>query len=292
MFDAWFANAIAPDGDTTDGCHPDEARALQSYLENQTTVAQAAETITKPVAASQDPDDNVHRLYGLLLDALLELPASTTAPLLDLLRAIEDLPASGPCPGPHERLVTAHGLCWRGLSNFGHFWSDGATVPWYWSESAGRSLPASGNQDMLVTQSVRRTEVEAWMALRGLAGIPLGWGYECVTDALERSQAALDTEVPMACAWLLVAGDQFRKGAQEGESSWALNRKGDLWMREENQKPIMTMERWDFWIRRLKEIANNDAISSRTREAAGQCAIKVYLCDRDGLQSCPSSYRT
>ncbi|KAK8113613.1 FAD binding domain-containing protein [Apiospora sp. TS-2023a] len=275
MSDAWFAYAIAPDGDTTDGCHPEEANALQSYLQGQMTATQAAEAITRPVAASQDPDGDLDRLCGLLGDALMELPAVDMARVLDLIAAIEDLPAPDFSAVPRENLPAESPL-WRGLSGFGHLWSDGAGagVLFHWVEGTGR-VRAGKNEDVYVTQSIRRAQVEAWLVRKGLVGLGIGWGYEIVTDALERSKAALDTEVPMACEWLKILGDRFREGAEEGESSWALERDGDLWKGKAQDKKTMSKERWDFWMQRLKEIADNDAVSSRTREAAKQCLGEV-----------------
>ena len=273
MSDAWFAYAIAPDGDTTDGCHPDEARALQSYLQGQITAAQAAEAITRPIAASQNPNGDLPRLYGLLEDALMELPAPDMARVLELIGAIEDLPDPDFSAVPRENLP-AHGTMWRGLPGFGHQWSDGAGagVLFHWVEGTGR-VRATEKEDVYVTQCIRRAEVEARLVRNGLVGLEISWGYEIVTDALERSKAALDTEVPMACEWLEILGDRFREGADKGESSWALERNGDLWKGEDRRR--MSKERWDFWMQRLKELSDNDGVSLRTREAAKQCLSKV-----------------
>ncbi|KAK7963335.1 hypothetical protein PG988_010309 [Apiospora saccharicola] len=271
MSDAWFEFAIAPDGDTTDGCHPEEAHALKSYLRGHMTAKQAAEAITKPIAACPDPDDDLDRLYGLLENALMELPAQDMTRVLDLIGAIEHLPAP-------DHSTVPHGILWRELPGFGHQWSDGAGagVLFHWVEGTG-SVRVKKNEEAYVSQSIRRAQVEASLVRKGLVGLEISWGYEIVTDALERSKAALDTEVPMACEWLKILGDRFRDGAEKGESSWALERNGDLWKGEgegENKK-TMSKDRWDFWMQRLEEIAGNDAVSARTREAAKQCLSKV-----------------
>ncbi|KAK8064964.1 hypothetical protein PG997_011711 [Apiospora hydei] len=194
---------------------------------------------------SNDPDGDLHRLWGLLADALMELPEPAMNQLLDLISAIENLPAPDLSAVPQENLP-AHGILWRGLPGFGHQWSDESPSLYCWSEGTGRV---------------------------GLAGLETSWGYECVTDALERSKADLNTEVPKACAWLVILGDRFQEDAEKLEGCWALERKGDLWKGEDQKR--MTKERWDFWIQRLKEIADNDAVSSRAREAARQCTSKV-----------------
>jgi hypothetical protein len=49
MSDAWFNEKIAPDGDTEDGCHPDEAQALKYYYHNWTTTTEASQAITRTI---------------------------------------------------------------------------------------------------------------------------------------------------------------------------------------------------------------------------------------------------
>ena len=61
MSDAWFKEKFAPDGVTEDSCHPDEARALQSYLNNQITAQEAAHANIQPLLSSDDPGTNLRR---------------------------------------------------------------------------------------------------------------------------------------------------------------------------------------------------------------------------------------
>ncbi|GJN80795.1 hypothetical protein PLIIFM63780_004325 [Purpureocillium lilacinum] len=93
--------------DLGDGCHPDEGTALGAFLGAKITAQQAAASITAPVLREPDPAAAVHRLMGLLCEALVELGTDHRTQLLDLLEAIQQLP-------PSERID------WPRLPNFGH----------------------------------------------------------------------------------------------------------------------------------------------------------------------------
>ncbi|KAI1339947.1 hypothetical protein F5Y15DRAFT_380968 [Xylariaceae sp. FL0016] len=245
---------VVRDCDPEDAPYPDEMQALEEYLAGNIKPEEAAERITKPTSLSTNPEHDLPRLYGLLQDCLSELSSSATTSLLKLIRAIEALP-----PPDFSRVPKsdrpAHGQLWRGLPGFGHGWADDYPSLEHWLDSGGLSKPAEEREQFLARQ-VRRAEVEARLAQEGLASIPLDWGYERVADALERSQAVLEAEVPMACKWIEYAGDAFREGADKGEESWALRRERDLWTGGERGK--MSVERWKFWVKRLQELESDE----------------------------------
>jgi hypothetical protein len=74
MSSAWYDQAIAPDGNLKDGCRPEEAQALRLYLDNKIEVQEAARLITTQTESSQDPGADLPDLWGVLQDALIELP--------------------------------------------------------------------------------------------------------------------------------------------------------------------------------------------------------------------------
>ncbi|KAI1745289.1 hypothetical protein F4680DRAFT_401695 [Xylaria scruposa] len=267
MSDAWFAQKLAPDGDTTDGCHPDEAQALKVYLSGNSTSSQAAKNITKPISHSSDPNNDLPRLWNLLADALLELPLSAIPSLIALIRAIDALPPPD-FSALSETNRPAHGQLWRGLPGFGHFWADEYPSLRQWLNDGGISKPAA-EREAVIGRSIRRAEVEARLATEGLAGIPMDWGYECVADALEQSLAEVEAEIPVACKWVQIAGQRFREGAERGESSWGLERKRDLWNGEARGQ--MSAERWKFWIRRLRELEADEKVSKMAEDAVREC---------------------
>ncbi|KAI3321819.1 hypothetical protein HD806DRAFT_502029 [Xylariaceae sp. AK1471] len=267
MSEAWFAHQLAPDGNPTDGCHPNEAQALKAYLSGHSTPSQAAEAITNPISHSSDPDDDLPRLWAFLSNALLDLPLPTIPLLIALLRAIEALPPPD-FSALSEASRPAHGQLWRGLPGFGHFWADEYPSLRQWLEDGGFSK-AAVEREAMIARSVRRAEVEARLAQEGLARIPMDWGYERVADALERSHTEVEAEVPAACKWLVMAGERFREGAERGESSWGLEKERDLWNGEARGQ--MTVERWAFWIRRLKELEGDEKSSEVVRDAVRDC---------------------
>jgi hypothetical protein len=97
--------------------------------------------------------------------------------------------------------------------------------------------------------------------------LPLSWGYECISEALEVQDAVWDFEVPAAAVWMKVAGERLREGANKGEKSWALEREGRLW-----KAGPMTMDRWNFWLKRLEEIEQIGKVISTTASEGVQHA--------------------
>ncbi|KAG6362700.1 hypothetical protein INS49_007793 [Diaporthe citri] len=256
MSDGWFSSKLAPDGAVEDGCHPKEAQAMKYYLRQKRTVAEAARAITHPVVTADNPGEDLPRLWGFLMDSLLDLPAEHTDSLLELLKAIENLPepdftAIDGSRRPCEKL-------WRGLPGFGNLWSDS-----YQSGSWRRTAAATNGpaRRALRDTHVRKAEIEARLLTAGLGGIPIDWGYEVVADALESSNALLDFEVPAATRWLVICGQRFRQGAENGEESWALRPhvttssmtpSRDLW--EASSDQVLSLGRWSSWEGRLREL--------------------------------------
>lgn len=258
MYDEWFTFQLMPygDGNTEDGCHPSEAQALDDYLRNKTTAAEAARAITHQITLEDDPYDNLHRLWGLLMDALLQLPAEHIEPLLALLKAIQELPepdfsALAWANRPHKKL-------WEGLPGWGHMWCDMNQAS-AWRDAAAAAKGAE--RDTLRCEHVRKREIEARMVANGIGGFTIDEGYEAVSDALESSNAVLDFEVPAAEKWFDFCSQQFFRGAEVGEESWGLkryNRLGpgdplrDLW--GEPLNGMMNQDRLNLWSERLRQL--------------------------------------
>ncbi|KAI1122960.1 hypothetical protein F5Y10DRAFT_286601 [Nemania abortiva] len=266
MSDAWFAHKLAPDGDTTDGCHPDEAQALKSYLSGSSTSSQAAQAITKPILQSPDPNGDLPRLWSLIADALLELPPPTVLSLIALIRAIEALPPPD-FSSLSEANRPAHGQLWRTLPGFGHLWADDYPSLRQWAYDGVSKTAAE--REATIARFTRRAEVEARLAREGLAGFPMHWGYECVADALEQSSSEAEVEIPVACKWIQIASEKFREGTERRESSWGLERKRDLWDGASNGQ--MSVERWSFWIKRLRELEADENLSGKVRDDVKEC---------------------
>jgi Protein of unknown function (DUF3632) len=280
MSDAWFIEKTAPYGaaqdpcypnedgyyQEEDGCHPHETQALKDYCHKSTSAKEAARAITRPIESSKDPGANLYRLWNLLIDALVELPASQVPALIQLLGAIEQLPEPDLTA---EQKKPVHGALWRELSNFGHMWADEHKQD-HWRRTLSAGDPASRAD--LRAKHVRKAEVEARLAVANVGGIPMGWGYECIADALERRDAVLDLEVPAAAMWIAIAGERLYAGAVNGEESLALERRRDFG----KEAKRMSLERWSFWEKRMEEMLQE---SQATQDAA-----KAALSDMKALR--------
>lgn len=269
MSDAWFTSKIAPNGDTNDnkgGCDPEEAHALKAYLRQETTPIEAAQAITRPIRRTADPEDELHHLWGLVYDAFIELPHVHIASLIALMQAIETLPNPAVIPNdsghPDDRF-------WKESPGFGNLWAD--MYPTYcWRGIVGGTKGERRNE--LRIDHVRRAEVEAKLVDAGLAGITIHWGYEVVADALESTNAIFDFEIPAAIEWLVVCGKRFKEGARRRKQSWGLRKRSreplrDL--REVEDEMVMTLERWEFWKERLRELQVEPAFVKDVRRALG-----------------------
>ncbi|KAI8166263.1 hypothetical protein K4K49_013232 [Colletotrichum sp. SAR 10_70] len=277
MSDNWFSSKLAPDGDIEDGCHPQEAQAMKDYLHQKTNAAEAAQAITNPVATAENPGEDLVRLWGFLMDSLVELPAEHIEALVELLKAIEnlsepDFKALDESKRPSEKL-------WKGLPGFGNLWADS-----YQSGSWRKAATAAKGpeRDVLRDAHVRKAEIEARLVAAEIGAIPIDWGYEVVADALESSNALLDFEVAAAAKWLVICGQRFRKGAEDGEESWALKPhvttstitpSRDLSKASWDQK--LSLERWSWWEGRLRELQGEKGVVQEAATTALGAMSKI-----------------
>lgn len=260
-----------------DGCHPDEAQALQSYLNHNTTPRDAAHAITQPVSSVDDPGESVCRLWGLLQDALLELPATHIPALIKLLRAIEDLPDPKLTSISPEKPPRRAPFTWKGLPTFGHMWAD-TYKQVDWRITLAETLTSIPDfrerlkkRQELRTTHIRIANIEARFVMANVADFPLDWGYETIADALELDTAVLDFEIPAASTWIEVAGAELSKGARERRKSWPLKRQRN--MAREDEK--MSMSRWTFWEERMEEYRERGEIITNAAKEAKEGMKKV-----------------
>lgn len=273
MSDAWFTEKLAPDGVAEDGCHPDEAQALKDYYHQKTNAKEAAQAITRPIEDSKDPGDNLYRLWALLIDALVELPGPQIPALIQLLDAIQQLPEPD-LTGRLTENTPADGFLWRELPGFGHMWADT-----YKRDGWRTTLAVSdtANRAKLRAEHVKKTEIEARLAVANVGDIPLKWGYDCIADALESRDAVLDFEIPAAAEWIAIAGKRLHSGVVDGEESWAFGRRRVCG----REGKAMSLERWSFWEKRLEELFQ--------QSEAMQDAAKAAVRDMKALRPNPHS---
>jgi hypothetical protein len=277
MSEEWFTFKLAPDGDVEDGCHPEEAEALEVFLRQKTTATEAANAITLPIVSADNPREDLVRLWAFIMDALVELPSEHIQSLVELIKAIESLPEPNFAAIEDSNLPSE--TLWKGLPGFGHLWSDSYQSGGWRKTARGTDSP---QRDTLRNEHIRKAEIEARLYNAGLAGIPIDWGYEAVSDALENRTALLDFEVPVATEWLVLCSHRFQQGAEKGEDSWALKKrrtKSSGALSQDDQEAhteiqwsqVMSVERWSLWDKRLQELEAESGIvqdaARRAREA-------------------------
>lgn len=253
MSDTWFASQVLPDGSPEDGCHPQEAAALKEYLHSTTTTTDAAaRDITLPVISEGQCSDNLPRLWCLLIDALNDLPDHRPK-IIQLLQAIQNLPTSNPNEGENE-------IRWAELPSFGHLWADDAVG----SISRGEVGKWPPEQREGVREDfIREAMIEAQLTVADLSGWSVSSGLSCMCDALERSDAVPDFEVPAVKEWIELAGSRI--WAASDADVERVMRERDLWKHSEGQG---RKARWHFWKQRLNSMAEDKELDLDTRDAA------------------------
>lgn len=246
---SWF-EAVSSSVDNED-CHRHSAQALQAFHEGATTTHEAASAITHPIATSPSNHLDVERngLWSLLISAFMDWPRSETPALLQLLKAIQQVP--DPAIGEEAKSSVGNGPFWNGLPGFGHMWADDfeRRKMLRLCGAGGQHGQDNNRRGGLREKYVPAAGLEATFCDQQIAGINLNWGYERITDALERSDALRDIEVPMAAEWLRSLPHRIYKGALEQEEGWPLKRDLDLWT---GGGDVMTVERWQWWKNRLE----------------------------------------
>jgi hypothetical protein len=243
--DDFFATKPDPNGDADDECLPEQSDALKDYLHGRKRASETAQALTRPVIASQAPEDELSRLYAFLYDALVELPSEHIPAVLDLIQAVEELPEPDFTSIPESQ--RPDDKLWKGLSDFATLWYDVSYKSGSWKMDA--EISTGEKRDELRKDHVAKAIIEAQLVIRGLAGVPIGWGYEVVDDALgsRASRILQDFEVPAAAEWLEICGRRFWQGAQEGEKSYVY---------EEG----MSLEQWDKWEKRFEELQGREGV--------------------------------
>ena len=269
MTDDWYAEKIAPDGAPEDGCHhPDEVNTLKKYLNGEfTSVTEAAYAITRPAETSSHPLEAQYSLWGLLTDAFLELPASQTMALFNLEEAIERLPTPELTEAQRDPENTDPPR--KESNDFGHWWFQVHDM----AIQTFHTVTEPDERGKMRAQHMKMAELEVRFAQAGFGSFDLHRGYVYISNALERSEADLDFEVPAAAAYIVGATRYFFVSAVTEKSHDALAEDHDLWKREK----WMSLARWSFWKGRFAEVARKEEgglIDSVTHVAAS----KAYLC--------------
>ena len=180
----------------------------------------------------------------------MDWPRSETPALLQLLKAIQQVP--DPAIREEAKRSVGNGPpFWDGLPGFGHMRADDfeRRKMLRLCGAGGQNGQDTNRRGGLREKYVHAAGLEASFCDQQIGGIDLKWGYERITDALERSDAIRDIEVLMAAEWLRSLPHRIYKGALEQEEGWPLKRDLDLWTAGGD---VMTVERWQWWKNRLE----------------------------------------
>lgn len=256
----WIQSQVAGDRDALlagDGCHHGEAKTLSDYLSGLLSTQEAAKNIASPVLGEADPHSELYRLWGLLSDALVELPDDQEK-TLDLLAAIQSSPTTA-C------------IDWSHLEGFGHMFSDSHRLhlqghaPWEKeSWTATRKAELCHHFEAVGT-------AEAEMFLRGIGGIPADWGYEVLNQVCSR-RPGLDVLIYEVHAWLECAGPQLRNGSNSEETrSYSRPVLGSNRGLLQSKSGTMA-EHWETWKKELTELSEiQSTLSVESRNLAAKC---------------------
>ncbi|KAK2612026.1 hypothetical protein QQS21_001991 [Conoideocrella luteorostrata] len=251
----WLRAKVAPTRDALvagDGCHADEAEALNKYLDGGSSAHEAANAFTKPVLEEGEPSDSLYRPMALLCEALVELENDRDK-LLDLLATMEKLPS-------------AAGIDWSELPGFGNMWSDLYRLythgPDHW-ETSYASL--SEERVVELRQHYRATAaVEAEMYLRGLDGITAHWGYETLNLICTR-RAGLEVLISSMHVWLTKGSTRLKEDLDLDE----LYLYGGTRRMEDH---------WETWRSRFLEVSKDEGfLSQEARKLAAECHEMMKL---------------
>ncbi|ROW15214.1 hypothetical protein VPNG_03073 [Cytospora leucostoma] len=274
----------------------EEFAALKAYHSGKLSTIDAAHAITSPISNSPIPNlgtysdeaSAVCQLWVLLTDALVEWPSSRTADLVALLVAISKLPG-----GLHRGEATDDDekpLAWKDSPYIGMIWSD---ATWMTPGDLMRRTPVA-DDDGAARQRVRlvyikQQDVEARLVREGIFEAHLGFqflirtlekipGPQDETEASTSSEAAvqlkLDFLIPAAACWLKHNGRRFHDGLVRDElKGWEKRMIPD-----EALEFTHPAERWTYWEKRLREIAESGP-DETTREAAQRAVGYMQAVD-------------
>ncbi|KAH7148218.1 hypothetical protein EDB81DRAFT_650378 [Dactylonectria macrodidyma] len=240
----WIQSQVSTDKEALaagDGCHKDEAKCLDDYLDGKITAQEAAKTIISRVLQEADPSSEVYRLNALLCEALVELEDDREN-LLQLLEGIQSQPSVG-------------SIDWSHLQGFGHMW---------------RSPLSNDKRVSLCHEFEAIGTVEAALFMRGIGGVSADWGYETLNAVCLR-RPGLEVFIHKARAWLRVAGVRLMQNLQpEQLKSWSRPVQGRHGRIEAVETPML--EHWERWKRSIMEISEEDGpLSHESREIAAEC---------------------
>ncbi|CAD0114647.1 unnamed protein product [Aureobasidium uvarum] len=277
MTDAWFENVIESDGIDGEGCRRSEAMTLKLYLRDEISIDQASQQLALPTETCALPGDPLIYLWGVLQDAMVELPhsAQKITPLLLQLQKRPDVRLRE--EQRTDALSDKQWTLWNDLPGFANMWYD--MHWWYYGSQWRVDKLRFENQDAVV--NIPRIAVaDALLSVSGILGERAkAEGLARLAHTLEDEDAVLRVEILILREWLLNAGDMLfgmcRDGFQHDllDNSVELEKKSvgkprrELWKEDSDA----SLPRWQFWKQRLGNIEQDMELEDDVRVAARVC---------------------
>lgn len=251
-YDTWFEGKIADTLEAArngDGCHPDEANALNDYLTGLVSARETARIITAPILVEKDPPQYLFRLWSQISEAMVELDEDDRRKIIDLLSRIKDL-----------KPMT--GVAWAELKGFASMWFDLYRLHMHGSGLRGgwsRDVDSFESFHSAMAQEYETVgRAEAGMFLQGL--ILRCWGYE-VLNLVHREQPELGIYISQIFGWLDTAIDELKKYAMASPTI-------ELYNNTENT----LANHWATWKGALLRLCEDGStLLNSERELAAQC---------------------
>lgn len=247
----WINEQVAPTLEEMragDGCHKDEGKSLNEYLEGNFTPSEAAVAITAPVLQDPNPPQVLYRLMGLLCGAMVNL-SDDLEKLIDLIASIQQLPPTAQVnwcelPGFHSMWADSYRLHFHGLSG------------WERLEAPIRDASEAGVRDEISAAAA----AEARMYVRGIGGIPPDWGYKTIS-LISWERPLLGSNISAIHSWMVIGGTKLKQDLKPNE------------LRKYQGVETTMAEHWGKWRWLLLEASKKEAsLSEEVRDLAFECS--------------------
>ncbi|KAL9632508.1 MAG: hypothetical protein Q9204_003757 [Flavoplaca sp. TL-2023a] len=230
----------SPDGVEEDGCHPDEAKALEDIYHQKTESTAAAKAITAPITSSDNPGA---RLWNLLIECLNAVPRITGGPIPDPATRCHSKSTQPELNGKTTPETPVDGFLWRGLHGFGHIWADEHKHD-DWRRTLAAGYPESRAK---MQRACTREESRNRSSPGGSRG---RWDHLALGIRLHCGCARASGPPPSRTLRFLPlrGGSLLRETGSMLEQSTVL--RAGLWREDGTwgkEAAVMTLDRWLFW---------------------------------------------
>lgn len=225
--------------------------------------------------------DGARNLWGVLQDALIELPNSQQK-VVDLISSIRNLPQfdldlhgtkrSGPLRSPSSSLR-------HDLPAFANNWYD---CKWWYYQNEWRENPHLYASPEKRDQITNISRAEALFAHIDFLGELVRYQGLCrLCDTLEDRKAVFEVEIDAVREWLVNVGDLLFDMSKTPHEHYLLFSNNDIKDRiAKNEMHVVSkdernlwqgsggssLERWNFWKKRLQDLQGDVDLDEGTRE--------------------------